>query len=191
MPFDGELQDFGLADILQMLQMGSRTGALSLRRGEEVGTLYFREGELVHATFSNLTGEKAAYQLLRWQMGRFRFDTSILPTRRSITISATNLILEAARRADEVEGLKGGMPPEKTILQLADVDTSMENIQLKPNEWKIISLIDGKRSIDQICVACSQEKVDTLQTLEKLLSHGLLQPVGAVSDSDELIDLEE
>jgi hypothetical protein len=178
MAFDGDLKSFSLSDILQMLQMGKRTGALSIRHGEEIGTLYFRKGELVHATYKNLTGEDAAYSLLNWKTGRFRFDTTIYPTRRSIEISATNLILEAARRSDELADLQTELPPPDTVLHFANVAGKVDEIHLSADEWKVLSLVDGRRSIATICADSEIDEVSTLQIIEKLLGIGLLQQLG-------------
>jgi len=178
MAFDGDLKNFSLADILEMLQMGKRTGALSIRHGEEIGTLFFRKGELVHATHRNMTGEEAAYNLLGWKTGRFRFDTTIYPTRRSIEISATNLILEAARRTDELADLQTELPPPDTVLHFAKVAGKVDDIHLSADEWKVLSLVDGHRSIAGVCAESDLDEVSTLQIIEKLLGIGLLQREG-------------
>jgi hypothetical protein len=189
MPFDGDLKDFALPDILQMLQMGKRTGALSIRHGEEIGTLYFRKGELVHATYANLSGEDAAYALLKWKNGRFRFDTTIYPTRRTIDLSATNLILEAARRSDELKDLQTELPPPDTVLIFAQVGSDEStDIHLSPQQWKILALIDGKRNIADVCAVCDLDEVTVLQTLEDMLRIGLLYPQGG---EPQEVDLNE
>ncbi|MCK4594451.1 DUF4388 domain-containing protein [bacterium] len=185
MAFEGELQNFSLPDILQMLQMGKRTGALSIRHREEIGTLYFRKGELVHATYKNMTGEDAAYNLLNWKTGRFRFDTTIYPTRRSIKISTTNLILEAARRSDELADLQTELPPPDTVLHFANIAGRVGDIHLSPDEWKVLSLVDGRRSIADICSDSEIDEVSTLQIIEQLLGIGLLQQLTGGSPSLE------
>ncbi|MBD3398944.1 MAG: DUF4388 domain-containing protein [Candidatus Coatesbacteria bacterium] len=191
MPFDGDLKDFALPDILQMLQMGKRTGALSIRRGEDIGTLYFRKGELVHATFANMTGEDAAYALLKWKNGRFRFDTTIYPTRRTIDISATNLILESARRSDELRDLQTELPPPDTVLTFAKVEGAHDDIHLSPQQWKVLALIDGARTITEICAVSDQDEVTVLQTLEEMINIGLVRRVGDNAAGEEEIDLDE
>lgn len=175
MAFDGELKNFSLPDILQMLQMGKRTGALSIRHGEEIGTLYFRKGELVHATYKNVTGAEAAYSLLNWKIGSFRFDTTIYPTRRTIEISTTNLTLEAARRSDELADLQTELPSPDTVLHFANIAGRVDDIHLSPNEWKVLSLVDGRRNIADICADSEIDEVSTLQIIEQLLGIGLLQ----------------
>jgi hypothetical protein len=46
---EGNLQDFGLADVFRLLDGGAKTGTLNLERGEERGMVCFRDGRIFFA----------------------------------------------------------------------------------------------------------------------------------------------
>src|ERR1041385_1663313 len=45
----GQLEDVDVLDMIQMLELSQKTGALVLSHGERTGTLYFRDGVIVDA----------------------------------------------------------------------------------------------------------------------------------------------
>src|SRR5512147_1822933 len=49
MLLQGSLREFNLPNILQLVKMSASTGALSLRRGETQGKIYFSSGSVCYA----------------------------------------------------------------------------------------------------------------------------------------------
>ena len=41
--------------------------------------------------------------------------------------------------------------------------------------WNVISFCDGENTIDQIAVKCNISKSDTLEIIDRLFSHGLIE----------------
>ena len=41
---EGNLKDFDLSDILQLIQMGKKTGALEVSSDSDIGNIYFKIG---------------------------------------------------------------------------------------------------------------------------------------------------
>jgi len=97
----GNLIDFSLPDIIQLVGFGRKTGALRLSFAEGDAALFFELGNVVHAEYPGMLGEAAVYQLFHVDSGEFRFQTEVLPDTRSISMDPTNLIMEAARLLDE------------------------------------------------------------------------------------------
>jgi citrate lyase gamma subunit len=97
----GNLIDFSLPDIIQLVGFGRKTGALRLDCSEGSAALFFDQGNVVHAECSGSVGEEAVYHLFRVPEGEFRFQTEVLPDQRTIAMDPTNLIMEAARQLDE------------------------------------------------------------------------------------------
>ena len=61
--FSGDLSFMGLADILQMLNSGRRTGILQLfgNHSPNKALVYFQEGSPIDAVYENLSGIEALY----------------------------------------------------------------------------------------------------------------------------------
>lgn len=97
----GNLKDFSLPDVIQLVGFGRKTGVLSVEHGSIGSMLYFKDGNVVHAESGLVEGEDAVFQLFRCTTGEFRFRTDIKPSRQTIFMDPTNLVMEAARLLDE------------------------------------------------------------------------------------------
>jgi hypothetical protein len=97
----GNLKDFSLPDVIQLVGFGRKTGVLSVEHGSIGSMLYFKDGNVVHAESGLVEGEDAVFQLFRCTAGEFRFRTDIRPSRQTIFMDPTNLVMEAARLLDE------------------------------------------------------------------------------------------
>ena len=53
MAIRGSLAEAGLADVLQLLALGQKTGCLSVARAGDFGSVYFERGRVVHASLVN------------------------------------------------------------------------------------------------------------------------------------------
>jgi hypothetical protein len=97
----GKLSQMPFPDLVQLLRMQRKTGALRLGRdGGVVGTVYFANGEMVHATAPGLEGEEAIHHIAGITQAVFAFVTE-RPERRTIVRRSTAVLLEAMRIADE------------------------------------------------------------------------------------------
>jgi len=68
-----------LVSIIQLLQLGKRTGSLTARRGEgvaqEEGTITFVKGQVTQANVGRRNGSEALNTLTTWGSCRFTFDS--------------------------------------------------------------------------------------------------------------------
>lgn len=99
--FSGAISLPLLPDLVQIYTLSMATGALSIRRGVDAGTIWFERGEIVHAECGALSGEAAVYELLAWQSGAFSLDTSARTQARTIEAKWQTLLLEGCRLLDE------------------------------------------------------------------------------------------
>ena len=49
MDLQGNIENFGLPEIFQLLSSGQKTGTLGIQKGEEVAMVYFRDGQVFYA----------------------------------------------------------------------------------------------------------------------------------------------
>jgi CheY-like chemotaxis protein len=99
----GSLSALPFADLVSLIDMGRRSGVLTILTGSRVGSVYFHRGALVHATFGNLIGERAFQRMFAEPIGHFDFTPGECPlpdAAWTIEESTTGLIMEAARILD-------------------------------------------------------------------------------------------
>jgi hypothetical protein len=72
-----------LANVIEVVELGQRTGLLSVERGSgsvlEEGELYFVGGRVIYASLAGLRGREALNALGRWGPCRFAFDRDAPP----------------------------------------------------------------------------------------------------------------
>jgi hypothetical protein len=103
----GRLAQFGVATVLTFLDLERRSGELVLLGELGVGRLWLRHGRIIRARIegSRRTRKPAVYELLTWEEGRFAFtQTDVGDVEDEIGAPTTMLLIEAARRTDELEG---------------------------------------------------------------------------------------
>ncbi len=99
--FRANLNGASLADLVQMECLSGRQRVIRVSSGSDVGYLFFRGGQIVHAISRQDIGEGAALEILRWQTGTFEPCNAGWPDRDSISSNWQNLLLTAAQQHDE------------------------------------------------------------------------------------------
>lgn len=74
---EGELSDIGLSDLLQSMELGSKTASIYLRDIE--GEIIIKEGSLLHAKFKSFTGEDALVRIFLLERGHFSIKFNEIP----------------------------------------------------------------------------------------------------------------
>jgi response regulator RpfG family c-di-GMP phosphodiesterase len=103
----GNLSEIQIADLIQMLSAGRKTGVLKLVREGENGEMFFNNGEVINARYESLDGVDAFNLLIRWDRGHFVLDPDGKPPEQKIYENTAMLLLEACRLWDEEKGAEG------------------------------------------------------------------------------------
>ena len=97
----GRLEEMSVTELMQSLEMGQKTCRLTLRRNGDQAELYFSAGQCKHAQLGATEGDSVAYQVINWPDGEFEIEFGATPSRQTITMSTTGLLMEAMRLMDE------------------------------------------------------------------------------------------
>ncbi|MEO8033836.1 MAG: DUF4388 domain-containing protein [Acidobacteriota bacterium] len=194
MAFQGSLKELPLPDIIQLVSVSGKTGKFTLSREGDEGFIFLKNGQMVHATVNDLVGEEAIYALSIWNQGDFQFSAGEESDRQTITKSNTNLLMEAARRLDEWRVLSKKIPSVDYVPALMMRENRHEQITLNPQEWMVITCIDGQRSIAEIGRALNVSSFDVAKILYGMVTGELVQlkkkaDRPADEQNGELVDL--
>lgn len=99
--FEGKVSENSLPEILQFLEIGRRTGLLSLEKDLPAGVINFHEGDIVSAQTHHNEGLDAVYEILSLSAGKFRFFPGRVTVRSATRLSVTEVLLHWAQRMDE------------------------------------------------------------------------------------------
>lgn len=104
----GSLEQLGLSSLLVMMEMERKSGILQLERPGATGHLFVRDGRVVAARLEGQApddshkGPNTVYHLLTWSSGEFEFSAVEVLIEDEMQTSTTHLLMEAARRMDEL-----------------------------------------------------------------------------------------
>jgi len=96
----GDIQDFPLGWLMQVLNYDSRTAAVFLVGDGDEGAIYLDRGNPRHAQTRDLVGEEAFRKMLGWPTGSFSVDPEAKTDQQTIRASLMNLLLEQAVESD-------------------------------------------------------------------------------------------
>ncbi len=99
--FRANLHGASLADLVQMECLSGHERVIRVSSGNDVGYLFFRGGQIVHAVSRRGIGETAALEILRWNDGTFEPCSAGWPDRDSIGSNWQNLLILSAQHRDE------------------------------------------------------------------------------------------
>ncbi len=98
----GNLAEIPTFALLQMLEMGRKTGVLLIEGDDGAGFLWLHEGLPVHAETKAQKGFDAALTIVAADRGHFSFEPNRATPERTIEASVTELLLEGSRQLDEL-----------------------------------------------------------------------------------------
>ena len=167
----GNLEQMSLADIMQTLGMNKKTGGLKIIHQSRVGKIFFDAGNIVQASLGKYKSEEAVYRILTWDAGYFEFDSTDRADHIVITTSTNSLLMEGFRQKDEYVKYQQTLPAFDTIVKLTEIEHTDE---MKSAAQKIIVLIDGQRTIQEIINLSPINYLLTVKLLYTLLKKGVI-----------------
>ena len=152
----------------------------------EIGAITARELERQ----VRLQIEAVVFELMSWREGFFSFEerrVDDVPAEATIRISTESLLMEGARRIDEWSRIADKVPHTGVIPLLAPAhDDHPSLLDLLPNEWEVLTIIDGARDLRAIAGVLGRSEFDIAKVAYGLVTTGVIalkNPEG-VSPSD-------
>ncbi len=176
MTLKGNLKDFELGDLLQLLHMSGKNGALKIDSSSGVATIYVENGIIKHVECNETEGEVAMAKIMQWKEGLFEFLPSTSSSKNTINLPIPNLLLDIARKIDEWKVIEKVIPSLESIFEIEpNPDTDVDEIELTSNEWKILSRVDGSKSIKEIAKSLKMDQFETAKIFYGLATSGLIR----------------
>lgn len=124
--------------------------------------------------------------LFTWRSGYYIFDEGPLPAADIIPLqmSIGNLIIEGLRGL-EWDIQRAALPPLNTILRpTADPSLLFQGAVLDQDHRKVLQLVDGAKSIEEISCQAGMDETTALKALSALLALGMAEP-GEIKNHEE------
>jgi DNA-binding response OmpR family regulator len=168
--FSGSLTDLSIADLLQTLEIGRKTGTVHIETSDgRTATLWLREGAVIDAVAGRRRGEAAFYWFLKWRDGRFSIQFGPVDRPARIESPTQHLLMEGMRRLDEWSHALERLPPAGSVLQLDYLLLSDRLAELPDEVNAVLKLVDGRRTVAQILEETDHDELEALSSLETLV----------------------
>jgi CheY-like chemotaxis protein len=178
-PLSGQLSQVELPDLLQLLHLNRRTGALELtqrERGgrEKRGIIHLREGNVAQANVGAVEGEKALFRLLGWKTGSFAFAPTETPVDTRIETPTRALLMEGMRQLDEWESLQRSLPALDARVALRVTSSALPHM-VHPLTQEVLLLLEMYTRVQEVVDSCSFPDYQVLRTLQTLIERGIVE----------------
>ena len=167
-----------------------RIDALMSAEGGRFGQFAVKEGVLTEAQlrdFLKVQVSEIVYDCFVWDAGTFSFaeEGARLPQHAiTISIDLANLIMEGARRIEEWEQCLKLLPDRSVIFRVV-VTPRDEKITLTADEWRILFLINGQRTLEDLGRDADDEPFQVYRVVYGLYANKLIEVVPPPTDPDD------
>ncbi len=187
MALTGTFEDLTFAELLQMLNVGNKTGKLTVARPGERAVLYLERGDVARAVSRRDRGPELVYKILGWKIGEFSFEPTHEPVVRNINESTEALILEGVKRLDEWERVEEELPDMHVVLRQRAFAVNERFEELSPEAQTILRLVDAQRNVATIIRESGLEPIDAVKAVTELLSGGIVERWSGARRSGDVI----
>lgn len=174
MSLQGSLSELPLPDVIQLVSVSGKTGAFEIQGELGSGRIYLRDGQIVDAMVGNLHGDSAVYEMAIWTEGTFTFKPGEESGKVTIHMSNASLMMESARRLDEWRVLSRKIPSLDLVPYFSSRDKGADQVTLSPQEWILVTRIDGQCSIEEIARELKWAPFDVSKLLFGMITTGLV-----------------
>ncbi len=167
--FEGKLTEISLPDLLQVFSLNKKTGVLKIRSADNDGSIYLRNGDIVHSHIGRVFGEKAIFRLLGVTEGDFVFQPDIMSEQISIRATLDNILMEGMRQLDETRRLIKEHFNED-MLYVVNEQKIRELTGLHPIAEEVISELRHPRRLNELLDRLNFTDLEILTTLNSLIN---------------------
>jgi len=100
----GNIGDGNLLEVLQFIEIGSKTGCLLVELEKPFAIICFKNGRInFAATADKIEGREAIFKVLELKQGKFRFVLDKKPKTSNINLSTLEILMEWTKTLDEAD----------------------------------------------------------------------------------------
>jgi len=186
----GHIEGITLGMFLQFLELEGKTCTLTVTSGENVGKLYFLEGDLINAKTEKLAGEEAAYEIIGWNETEIEINYTCVHKTKAITSPLSFILMESCKIKDEVleqfEEQETEDIAEKDIDNIQEInflidkkeDETKQEYREEEYEEQLVTQFESGYESNAIGIVTAQEKLEPFKSIIGFAGVGILTPTG-------------
>lgn len=185
--FRGDLAQVSVVDLLQLLSVNRRSGALTLQTPLGTGEIRFSDGEVSDALYRRLEGKKALFRLLDEKEGTFSFvggaGSGYL---RRIDEPSHLLLMDGIREIDEARELNASLAlGDDALIALTPPEPDATDV-----DSMILGMLATPRTLSELLDDVALLDLQVLRRVSALLASGAVRPLPGGMHRIGLADVE-
>ena len=215
MTLRGNVQDFPLRSVLDLLGQTKKTGELQVRAGDSVGALGVAGGRVVTAVFAEEEPLIALGAIFALGGAEFEFtpwddappanlDSGTLDELLQKADEAKKRADEARRKAEEereaarkkaeeeaeaerrrIEELRTLIPSDDVPFRLSERAVDQGPVTLSPEDWRLVLAVNGNRDLNAIAAMLHLDTIPALTALAELVRKGIIEAAARTAQPAE------
>jgi len=174
----GSIEEVPLPDLLQLFGTSKKSGILVIRTEDDIGRIFLKKGNIVHAIINDLDDVqplKSLYRMLTWEKGLFDLDP---PDERALEVemdvSVQEILIEGMRQLDEFNRIRSELPDLGSRVMInAPLIPPLRD--LKPEELDVLQLAHNYGSFEAVLNKSFATDLETAQIVLKLVKAAYLR----------------
>lgn len=185
MKLEGSLTVFPLRELIEMVMYSSVTGVLEVHTSSGPGRLFFDDGRPYHAAWSTQSGIEAVHQLFLDPEASFLFVADVIADDETLWVDPIELLDGCEVHAQRILSTRHAIPGTHWIP--ATVQSRSSQVSIAEDEWRLLSLIDGQRSVDDIAAELFCDLAEVCESLQHMVERSLVQmlPPNQLADTPQ------
>jgi uncharacterized protein DUF4388 len=213
MTLRGNVQDFPLRSVVDLLGQTKKTGELQVRAGDSVGALGIADGRVVTAVFGEEEPLLALGAIFAIEGAEFEFTPWDDAPPANLDAGTLNELLgkadQAKKRADEarrkaeeereaarkkaeeeaeaerkrIEELRTLIPTDDVPFRLSERAVDKGPVTLTAQEWRLVLAVNGERDLNAIAAMLHLDNIAALTALAELVRDGVIETAPAVYEA--------
>lgn len=175
MPLKGNLNDFGLEEVIQTLFTSKRSGKLEISGKMGNYGIFFENGKIIHAFGPFVIGEEAIKDAFLEDQGSFVFKQNLVLPPQTIEKDNFELIMEDLEIREELLNIAKNFKRDSKV---PTSDNKNDNIEISGEEWHILRCLMEDKPIIEIIEKGNLSFAEFNKTIKNLCSKGLVKVGG-------------
>lgn len=185
MTLRGQIADFPIETVLQLLASTGKTGQLEVRGEGQSGSLGFDGGRLVSATAGDDAGENALGAVFTIAQGDFEFIPWTDAPSANLSGDLDQLLDRAVVERNKIIGFREVVPHDALRFRLSERAAQRGDVTLSADQWRTLLAVNGERDVRAIADHLKVGRLVALDTLAGLVTAGFVDTIETVEPPAE------
>jgi len=177
MTLRGQIADFPIETVVQLLASTGKTGQLEVRGDGQSGSLGFDGGRLVSAAAGDDSGEPALGAVFTLSGGDFEFipwgDAPVA----NLSGDLDQLLDRAVVERNKIIAIREVVPSDDLRFRLSERAAEGGEVTLAADQWRTLLAVNGERNVRGIADHLKVGRLTALSALAGLVSAGFIDTV--------------